>query len=68
MLKLFRFCHHHTTALVDGKPFSLFLVDTTGDPAYRFPRPMDYPGTDVFGLCYSVASPISFENILNKVY
>ena len=29
-------------------------------------RPLSYPGTDVFLVCYSVASRTSFENISSK--
>ncbi len=30
-------------------------------------RPLSYPQTDVFLLCFSVVSPPSFENIRTKV-
>ena len=31
-------------------------------------RPLSYPQTDVFLICFSVISPSSFENIQNKWY
>lgn len=30
-------------------------------------RPLSYPQTDVFFVCFSVASPASFENVEEKV-
>jgi GTPase SAR1 family protein len=30
-------------------------------------RPLSYPQTDVFLLCFSLTSPASFENIKSKV-
>lgn len=35
--------------------------------AYSRLRPLSYPQTDVFLLCFSVVSPPSFENIRTKV-
>ena len=29
-------------------------------------RPLSYPATDVFLVCFSVVSPISFDNVRNK--
>lgn len=31
-------------------------------------RPLSYPQTDVFLICFSVASPSSFENVTSKWY
>lgn len=37
-----------------------------GQEDYDRLRPLSYPQTDVFLLCYSIASPPSFENIKSK--
>ena len=41
----------------------LCLFDTAGQEDYDRLRPLSYPGTDVFLVCFSVTSPDSFENI-----
>ena len=44
----------------------LDLWDTTGQEEYDRLRPLAYPGTDVFIVCYSVNSPSSFKNVKAK--
>jgi len=53
--------------VVDGEPMKLSLFDTTGHGAYDRLRPLDYPDTDLFVLCFSIINRRSFENILTKV-
>lgn len=53
--------------MVDGNPISLGLWDTAGQEDYDRLRPLSYPQTDVFLICFSVVSPPSFDNIKAKV-
>ncbi|CAF5187305.1 unnamed protein product, partial [Rotaria sp. Silwood1] len=39
---------------------------TAGQEDYDRLRPLSYPQTDVFVVCFSVISPTSFTNITNK--
>lgn len=53
--------------MVDGRPISLGLWDTAGQEDYDRLRPLSYPQTDVFLICFSVVSPPSFDNVKSKV-
>ncbi|KAI5453491.1 Rho GTPase protein rac1 [Naganishia albida] len=53
---------------VDGSPVSLGLWDTAGQEDYDRLRPLSYPATDVFLICFSIVSPPSFENVRTKWY
>lgn len=52
--------------MVDGKICNLGLWDTAGQDDYDRLRPLSYPGTDCFIICYSVVSPTSVVNVRNK--
>lgn len=51
---------------VDGKPFQIALWDTTGQEDADRLRPLSYPQTDVFLICFSIASPSSFVSAYTK--
>jgi len=48
---------------VDGKDVLLGLWDTGGGEDYARLRPLCYPQTDVFLLCFDIGGRVSFENI-----
>jgi Ras family protein U len=51
---------------VDGEPITFEMCDTPGQDDFDTLRPLVYPNTDVFLLCFSVVSPSSFMNIREK--
>ena len=53
--------------MIGGEPYTLGLFDTAGQEDYDRLRPLSYPQTDVFLVCFSVISPSSFENVKEKV-
>ncbi|KAL9648570.1 hypothetical protein ABK040_012229 [Willaertia magna] len=46
--------------------FLVGLWDTAGPEDYDRLRPLSYPGTDLFLLCFSIGSITSFDNVTNK--
>lgn len=55
------------SVVVDGEPIGLHLWDTAAQEDYDRLRPLSYPSTDVFLVCFSVGSPASLGNVSSKV-
>ena len=52
--------------MVDHEPICLGLFDTSGVEDYDRLRPLCYPQTDVFLVCFSLVSPATLENVVEK--
>ncbi|PIO71099.1 Ras family protein [Teladorsagia circumcincta] len=60
------FDNYAVTVMIGGEPYTLGLFDTAGQEDYDRLRPLSYPQTDVFLVCFSVVAPASFENVREK--
>ena len=60
------FDNYAVTVLISNVPYTLCLFDTAGQEDYDRLRPLSYPQTNVFLVCFSVVSPGSYENIREK--
>lgn len=60
------FDNYAVTVMIGGEPYTLGLFDTAGQEDYDRLRPLSYPQTDVFLVCFSVVNPASYENVKEK--
>ncbi|EAX89059.1 multidrug resistance protein, putative [Trichomonas vaginalis G3] len=59
------FDNYSQSISIDGQNVNLQLWDTAGQEDYEKIRPMSYPDTDVFLVCFSLVNPVSLENVEN---
>jgi len=57
------FDNRSTIVLYENEPVNLNLWDTAGQEDYARLRPLSYPQTDVFLVCFSIISRNSFTNL-----
>merc|ERR1712212_153277 len=60
------FDNYAVTVMIGGGPYTLGLFDTAGQEDYDRLRPLSYPQTDVFLVCFSIISRSSYENVKTK--
>ncbi len=61
--------HQYTLSRANSSPlsFNISFCTTPGLEDYDRHRPYYYPNTDIFLVCFSIAWPLSFANIGEKV-
>jgi small GTP-binding protein len=60
------FDNYNANVVYEKKQVSLGLWDTAGQEDYDRIRPLSYPDTDVFLVCFSVVNPNSWDNVTTK--
>ena len=60
------FDNYAVTVTVGGEPYTLGLFDTSRQEDYDRLRPLSYPETDVFIICFSIVHPASLKNVQEK--
>lgn len=60
------FDNHACNIAVDGCDYALTLWDTAGQEDYERLRPLSYPNTACFLICYSISNRTSYDNVLSK--
>lgn len=60
------FENYTANVMVDNKALNLDLWDTAGQEDYERLRPLSYPQTDIFLVCFALNSPTSYENVKTK--
>lgn len=62
------FDNYAADLMIDGEVCKVGLWDTAGQEDYETIRPLSYPGTDIFIMCYSVVRPASYHNVKRSWY
>jgi len=62
------FDNYSTNVMYKGAAVHMTLWDTAGQDDYKDMRPLSYPDTNVFLICFAINSTTSFMNIETKWY
>ena len=60
------FDNYSVKVQIAEETYTLELFDTAGQEEYDRLRPLSYPNTSVFLVCFSIVHPSSFENVQEK--
>jgi len=60
------FDNYNANVMWENQTISLGLWDTAGQEDYDKLRPLSYPDTQCFVVCFSVVNPSSFQNVKSK--
>jgi len=60
------FDNYSANAIVDNEPINLGLWDTAGSNEYDELRPLSYPGTDAFIVCFSIIDQKSLHSVTGR--
>ncbi|KAF7325637.1 WD40 repeat-like protein [Mycena kentingensis (nom. inval.)] len=60
------FDSYAVTVMFGEVPYTVGFFDTVGAEEYDRLRPLSYPQTDVFLVCFSICNPTSFENVRRR--
>jgi len=60
------FDNYNAIEMHDGEPINLVMWDTAGQEDYDKLRPLSYPQTDVFVVCFSLVAKDSLSNVKTK--
>jgi Ras-related C3 botulinum toxin substrate 1 len=61
-----KYIYYTITERVNGKHFIIGMMDTPGQEDYDRERPLHYPQTDVFLVCFSLVDVATLENVKAK--
>jgi len=58
--------NYPATVIIDGKSIKVGIYDTAGQSEYDLLRPLGYPQTGAFILCFSIDNQASYNNVYSK--
>lgn len=58
--------NYNLTQVYDGKSYRMSFWDTAAQDDYDRLRPLSYPQTDLFVICFSASSPDSYDHVRTK--